>query len=65
MHPTPINDPTVYSVFNPGHSRLTAKEKRNTYQNETNNDFKGDVLQDKEPDTFRLYFGNENGFNLA
>jgi hypothetical protein len=65
IQPMPIEDPTEYSVFNPGHSHVTAKEKRNIRKNETNNDFKGNVLQHKEPDTFRLYFGSENGFNLA
>ncbi len=39
IQPIPINDPTLYSVFNPGHSHVMAKEKRNICQNETNNDF--------------------------
>jgi hypothetical protein len=55
----------MYSIFNPGHSRATTKEKRNIRQNETSNDFKGDVMQDKELKTFGLYFGNANGFNLC
>jgi hypothetical protein len=64
-NPAQTEDPLLYSIFNPGHSRATAKERRNIRQNETSNNFKGDVMQDKELETFRLYFGNENGLNLA
>jgi hypothetical protein len=61
----PTEDPSIYSIFNPGHSRATAKEKRYIQQNETSNNFKGDVMQDKDHTTFGLYFGNANQLNLG
>jgi hypothetical protein len=58
-------DPKLFSVFNPGHSGITSKEKRNIKKNETDNDFKGDVMQHQDHETFRLFFDNQNVFNLT
>jgi hypothetical protein len=57
--------PKLFSCFNPGHSGIATKEKRNINKNETHNDFKGDLMQHKDHETFRLFFDNQNGFNLT
>jgi hypothetical protein len=48
--------PKLFSVFNPGHSGITTKEKRNIKKNETDNGFKGDLMQHKDHETFRLFY---------
>ncbi len=57
--------PKLFSVFNPGHSGITTKEKRNIKKNETDNDFKGGIKKHKDHETFQLFFDNKNGFNLT